>query len=298
MTWYVVDGMDGCGKTTCAEFLKEKLESEGRRVFMVSHPDRSCLAGRLEYGYLHKEGKLAKILSTLFFILDAVNSIFRMRIGSRKYDDFIFVRYLMSVAYLPDGIYRKAYGPITKLFPMPDEFILVDVDAETSLRRIMERGEELESFENIEDLSHIREKMLSLSEGWHVIDNTRGFEEVRSSVSDIADSALSKGRCFQAHPAAAQTPAPKAAPMSAVRQLLAYFEMYPRSSRTAPSTLSMMFPKTPAAKGIMSIQSRLWAIMSHPRTAIARDAAVDTDVPRRDTPPLVPGGTLLKLVMR
>ncbi len=160
---------------------------------MVSHPDTSCLAGKLEYGYLHKEGKLAKILSTVFFILDAVNSIFRMRIHSKRYDDFIFVRYLMSVAYLPDGIYKKAYGPITKLFPMPDEFILVDVDAETSMKRIMGRGEDLEAFENLEDLTHIREKMLSLSDGWHVIDNTLSLETVRSSISEIADSTLSKG---------------------------------------------------------------------------------------------------------
>ncbi len=192
MTWYVVDGMDGCGKSTCADMLKEKLESEGHKVRIFSHPDTSCLFGKLEYGYLLKDGKLCKILATIFFILDAVDSLFKMRLSSRKYDDFIFVRYLMSVAYLPDGSYRKAYKVIKKLFPMPDDFILIDVDAETSMKRIESRGEELETFENMEDLTRTREKMLSLSEGWLVVDNTLPLEEVKRIIHDHAAEVISK----------------------------------------------------------------------------------------------------------
>ncbi len=39
MAWYVVDGMDGCGKSTCADVIRDKLAGEGRRVFMVTHPN-------------------------------------------------------------------------------------------------------------------------------------------------------------------------------------------------------------------------------------------------------------------
>ena len=116
MTWYVVDGMDGSGKSTCADFLEEKLKSEKREVRVFTHPDTGCIFGKLEHEFLLKEGKLCRILSTVFFILDAVDSLFRMRLSSRKYQDFIFVRYLMSVAYLPDDKYRKAAGK-----PLDDE---------------------------------------------------------------------------------------------------------------------------------------------------------------------------------
>ena len=193
MTWYVVDGMDGCGKSTCADILKERLESKGRRVRMFSHPDSGCLFGRLEYGYLLKEGRLAKMLATVFFILDAVDSLLRMRLSSRRYDDFVFVRYLMSVAYLPDGSYRKAYRIIRKLFPMPDDFILVDVDAETSMKRIEARGEDREVFENMDDLVRTREKMLSLSDGWFVVDNTLPLEDVRRLIEDHVEEVVSRG---------------------------------------------------------------------------------------------------------
>ncbi len=192
MTWYVVDGMDGCGKSTCADILKDRLEAEGHKVRVFSHPAKSCLFGMLENGYLLKEGKLAKILATIFFILDAVDSLFKMRFSSKKYDDFIFVRYLMSVAYLSDGSYKKAYKVIKKLFPMPDDFILVDVDAETSMRRIEARGEDLETFENMDDLTRTRNKMLSLSEGWFVVDNTLPLEEVRRLIDDHASEVLSR----------------------------------------------------------------------------------------------------------
>ena len=155
---------------------------------MFTHPDTGCIFGKLEHEFLLKEGKLCRILSTVFFILDAVDSLFRMRLSSRKYQDFIFVRYLMSVAYLPDDKYRKAYGIIRKIFPMPDRFILMDVDAETSMERIKSRGDRLETFENLEDLARTRKKMLSLSDGWFVVDSTKPKEEVRVCIRNYVDS--------------------------------------------------------------------------------------------------------------
>lgn len=48
MVWYVVDGMDGSGKTTAADMLASELRSQGRRVLMISHPNTDTLVGRLE----------------------------------------------------------------------------------------------------------------------------------------------------------------------------------------------------------------------------------------------------------
>ena len=190
MTWYVVDGMDGCGKTTCADIIKRKLESEGRRVFLVTHPDTGCLAGRLENAYLHKEGKLFKLLSTLFYIIDVLESLAHMTVHRKDYDDFIFVRYLMAVAYLPERLQKKAYRIISGILPMPDEAILVDVDAETSMRRILERGEDLEAFENMDDLTRVRNSMLSLSEGWTVVDNSSPMDDVKARLEEHVDGVL------------------------------------------------------------------------------------------------------------
>ncbi|MBO4568437.1 MAG: deoxynucleoside kinase [Candidatus Methanomethylophilaceae archaeon] len=194
MTWFVVDGMDGCGKSTCADIIEDKLKRENHEVFKVTHPDQGCLVGRLENAYLHKEGRLCKILSTVFYILDVLDSLAKMRVHRKEYNDFIFVRYIMAVAYLPKGLQEKAYTLISKVLPMPDELILVDVDAETSMSRILGRGEALEAFENLEDLKQVRESMLSLSDGWTVIDNSRPLDEVRRQIEDHVDGILRRYR--------------------------------------------------------------------------------------------------------
>lgn len=187
MTWYVVDGMDGSGKSSVADMLKGLLESDGRRVFMVTHPDKGCWFGRMEARFLKVPGKLSEIVATVFYILDAIQSLCRMRAGRRKYDDFIFVRYIMAVAYLPDGIYRKSYELIEDILPMPDVRILVDVDAELALQRIESRGGEREIFETLEKLQRTREKMLSLKDGWFVIDNTGTKDYTMSQMKAVKD---------------------------------------------------------------------------------------------------------------
>jgi dTMP kinase len=60
------------------------------------------------------------------------------------------------------------------------------------MKRIESRGEELETFENMEDLTRTREKMLSLSEGWLVVDNTLPLEEVKRIIHDHAAEVISK----------------------------------------------------------------------------------------------------------
>ncbi len=190
MVWFVIDGMDGSGKSTCAGLIEENLRSRNRSVKVCSHPDTSCIAGRLERRFLLGKGKISKILATVCFIFDVLDSLTGKWLSGAKYDDYIFVRYSMSAAYLSENSYKKAFGIIRKVFPEPDCAVLVDVDADSSMSRIKSRGEELEIFENREDLANTRRKMLNLSEGWHVIDNTRPPEEVSADLSDFVDRVL------------------------------------------------------------------------------------------------------------
>ena len=75
--------------------------------------------------------------------------------GRRRYDydDVVFVRYSMAVAYLPDGACRKA-----------------------------DRGDELEMFETVERLTVIRGRMIGISEGWVVLDNNGGPEGLADGI--------------------------------------------------------------------------------------------------------------------
>ena len=183
MTWYVVDGMDGSGKSTAAGILADKLESEGRTILVIAHPNRATRIGRLELAFLRGDSRLDVILSTLLYIADVLHSLCVMRgRRGRRYDDVIFVRYIMAVAYLPDGLCGRAYRVIERLLPMPDVKVLVDVDPQTAMDRIRGRGEEMEVFETVERLATVRRRMLSLSDGWTVLDNGSGTDDLEEQV--------------------------------------------------------------------------------------------------------------------
>ena len=177
MTWYVVDGMDGSGKSTVAGEIADRLRSHGRRVMLIGHPNRDTALGRLELRFLQGDSKLDVILSTLLYIADVLHSLSMMKgRRGRAYDDFVFVRYSMAAAYLSDGSYRKAYAAIE---------VLVDVDPDTAIRRIMGRGESLEVFETVERLGTVRRRMLDLSEDWIVLDNSGDPDDLRARIDGI-----------------------------------------------------------------------------------------------------------------
>ena len=185
MTWYVVDGMDGSGKSTVGHLIEEKMMAQGRKVLFLEHPNDSCRSGRLAHKYLLKNGKIAMLLSTTFYIFNVIHSLRFKRKHRKEYDDVIFVRYNMAVAYLPKCLIKAGYKVISFIFPKPDVSIFVDIDPGSAMERILARGEDLEMFETEEKLNKTRDKMLMLTKGWIVIDNTLGLEQTRESVGWI-----------------------------------------------------------------------------------------------------------------
>ncbi len=184
MTWYVVDGMDGSGKTTVADMLVAELRSRGRRVLLMNHPNVDTLVGRLEQGFLHGDSKLDVILSTMLYIADVLHSLSVMRgRKGREYDDVVFVRYSMAVAYLSDSACMKAHRAVELLLPTPDVAVLVDIDPRIAINRIFSRGDELEVFETLDKLTSIRNRMLGISEGWVVLNNGGDMESLRAQMN-------------------------------------------------------------------------------------------------------------------
>ena len=140
---------------------------------------------RIAVGVDLKDGKVAMLLSTTFYIFNVIHSLRFKRKHRKEYDDIIFVRYNMAVAYLPKCLIKPGYRFISFIFPKPDVSIFVDIDPESAMRRILNRGEDLEMFETEEKLKKTREKMLILSSGWNIVDNNRGLEQTKESVEWI-----------------------------------------------------------------------------------------------------------------
>ncbi|MBQ3735983.1 MAG: thymidylate kinase [Candidatus Methanomethylophilaceae archaeon] len=188
MTWYAVDGMDGSGKTTSSDLIRERLEARGRKVLEITHPNESCIFGRLASKALCMRGKFAEKLSTLLYIIDVLHSLDVKRWRGKGYDDVIFVRYSMAAAYLPESLCVKAYEIIEKILPVPDVKVFVDIEPKVAMERILARGEELELFETEEKLEATRRKMHSIAGSWHVIDNSGTLENTVAQTEAFLDS--------------------------------------------------------------------------------------------------------------
>ena len=185
MRWIVVDGIDGSGKTTHANWIREYYERRGESTEIYLHPS-SRLIGRLSRKSLQGSGKAMQVLAGTFFILDVLNSLRIMRHQVGKYDNIVFVRYIMATAYLPSWLAMTGYTFFRKLLPLPKRLLLVDIEPEVAFRRISARMEKMEMFEDIPHLTGIREKILSLADpSWKVVDNSFSDMESRSRLEEI-----------------------------------------------------------------------------------------------------------------
>lgn len=180
MRWVVVDGIDGSGKSTLATWVKERYEAKGERVLVRVHPSPSWI-GRRARKALEGEGKASHLIATIFFILDVLDSLRKLRQDSKGFDTIVYVRYLMATAYLPTRLAPMGYDFFAKLLPIPKRLVLVDVDPVVAHRRIMERQHNREMFEDVESLEKIRQKVLDLARRgrWRVVDNSGNEESSR-----------------------------------------------------------------------------------------------------------------------
>jgi len=180
LRWVVMDGIDGSGKSTLAHWVKEKYEEEGERVLVRVHPSATWI-GRSARRALEGEGKMMRLIATIFFILDVLDSLRRMPRDSRTHQTIVYVRYVMATAYLPANLAPLGYDFFTKLLPIPRRLLLVDVDPVIAHQRITERQHNKEMFEDVASLEHVRQKVLMLARrgGWKIVDNSRSEDESR-----------------------------------------------------------------------------------------------------------------------
>ncbi|WP_458405458.1 thymidylate kinase [Methanobrevibacter sp.] len=177
----VIDGLDGSGKDTQVRLLAEMYKKQGRSVVVRSHPCNDNKFGRRSKQALLKEGKLNHILATLNFGLDAIRSV-HMYYYNRDCDVLIFSRYILAVMYLPNVVNTIVYKIVAFVLPTSDLMFFLDISPEESLRRIGNRHEETEMFENIESLRENRKRSQKFTYNWNVIPADGSPDEISQMI--------------------------------------------------------------------------------------------------------------------
>ena len=175
--YIVFEGIDGAGKSTQIQMLKEWLEANGFRVETLVEPTDSEI-GKLIRKILERpdaqSDRIQKVLGLLFAadrmcIMDKLEDKSKIIISDRSF--------ISSLAYQehPDWV-----AVLNKFAVRPDLLILLDLDVKTSVARTS-KGD---TFENEEFLVRVRDNYLKLSENFtcEIIDANNGVNKVSSDI--------------------------------------------------------------------------------------------------------------------
>ncbi len=158
----VFEGIDGSGKSTHAVLLKERLESEGYRVFLTREPTDGE-AGKLLRRCLTGEADLPEQAIAGLFMTDRIDHILNAQTGIlRHLEEGEIV--LCDRYYFSSFAYNGSYAPMDWVIELnrlamqtlrPDLTVFLDIDPQKFLSRIESRGT-TERYEKTEVLSKVR----------------------------------------------------------------------------------------------------------------------------------------------
>ena len=183
MRFIIIDGLDGSGKDTHANLVREKYLSNGDRVIVRTHPSNDNSYGLKAKNALLGQGKINHIMASVYYALDVIRSV---RTYDRQAETIIMVRYLMGVAYLPFPIAKILYLFFSKVLPTSDYMFFLDVEPDELLKRLLIRDEH-EMFENLNDLIKVRSKALELAKDWYIINTGDSIENAQNEINKVLD---------------------------------------------------------------------------------------------------------------
>lgn len=175
--YIVFEGIDGAGKSTQIQLLKEWIEANGFRVETLVEPTDSEI-GKLIRKILQRpdatNDRVQKTLGLLFaadrmLIMDKLEDKSKIIISDRSF--------ISSLAYQEPADW---IGVLNKYAKKPDLLLLLDLDVKRSVSRTS--GED--TFENEEFLTGVKDNYLKLAENYttEIINANNGVNKVSSDI--------------------------------------------------------------------------------------------------------------------
>lgn len=189
------EGADGCGKTTQLNLLKDYLTTKGYAVILTREPGGKGLGEKIREILLNYDGKVADRCESFLFLADRaqnIETIVKPAIESGKI--VLCDRHTdSSVAY--QGYGRgldieqiKMLNNLATGGKQPDLTLVFDVDIETSMQRVGNEKDRMES-SGKEFFNRVRNGYLEMAkqepERLKIVDSTKSIDKVHKRVIEI-----------------------------------------------------------------------------------------------------------------
>lgn len=196
------EGADGCGKTTQLNLLKNYLESKGFDVVLTREPGAVGLGEKLRSILLNYDGVVSNRCESFLFLADRaqnVDTIVKPAIQGGKI--------VLCDRHTDSSVAYQGYGrgldieEINNLNSLatgglkPDLTYVFDVDIETSMKRVGDEKDRMES-SGVEFFNKVRYGYLELAKlepgRVKVIDSTRSIDIIQKDVIAEFEGCLSR----------------------------------------------------------------------------------------------------------
>ena len=175
--YIVFEGIDGAGKSTQIQLLKEWLENNGFRVETLVEPTNSEVGKLIRKILQHPDATTDRVQKTLGLLFAADRMLIINEIEDKS-KIFISDRsFISSLAYQEPKEWIEIFNKYAK---KPDLLILLDLDVKKSVARTS--GDD--TFENEEFLINVKDNYLKLAENYttEIIDANNGVNKVSSDI--------------------------------------------------------------------------------------------------------------------
>lgn len=181
--YIVFEGIDGAGKSTQIQLLKEWLEDNGLEVETMVEPTDSEVGKLIRKILQRPDATTDRVQKTLGLLFAADRMLIMDKLADEKKVVISDRSFISSLAYQEPADWISV---LKKYAKKPDLLLLLDLDVKTSVSRTS--GED--TFENEEFLTNVKSNYLELVKDYNheIINANNGINKVSSDIKKAVAS--------------------------------------------------------------------------------------------------------------